>query len=298
MTGDFGRLYMTRSRKITKKYISVSTIVSTFAGMMMAVPFAFALSSPANNASAAQAGQTATAQVTTADFAKYAYAYNQGYDAHVASASTGSLATCSEASVLTPGSGAGGGVVASASTSEAAPMPVKRAAKPVAADHRMASMVNSYNTYTSMIHNSSSVTNTNSNNTVGSNNATTTEVKVEDSKGVMIGVSNDPSATLMATNDSFNKDSYNTKTDTTVVNDSFNKETNLAIDSGNTSTETETVNVTKTETNTVDSNNTMSHEMNMTSEVNKTENTAIDSFNTTTVDTTISPVPVDLEQQV
>lgn len=253
------------------KYISGSTAVSSFLGMMMAVPFAFALgSSPANTtASAAQSGQTSNAQVSTADFAKFAYAYNQGYEARVASASASSTdtTTCSEASVTTGGSGG-----ASADVS-----PVKAAKSGgVAHQNKLASMVNSYNTYTSMVYNSSSISNTNSNNSVGSNNSTATSINVDHAKGVMIGVSNDPQASQVATNDSYNTDSYNTKTNTSIVNDSFNKETNVSVtktdidDSYN----TKNVDVTK------DSNNTMSNEMNVTNNETKT----IDSYNETDVD--------------
>lgn len=275
------------------KYISGSTVASSFLGMMMAVPFAFALgSSPANNTAAAQSGQTSTAQVSTADFAKFAYAYNQGYEARVASASATStdMTTCSEASVTTGGSGGASAEVVPA-----------KAVKSGGGQHqgKLAAMVNSYNSYTSMIYNSSSVTNTNSNNNVGSNNSTSTSIKVGESKGMlMIGVSNDPQATQIATNDSFNKDSYNTKTDTTIVNDSFNKETNVAINSGNTSTETTTVNKTDIDDSyntknidvTKDSNNTMSNEMNVTNNETKT----IDSNNTTTID---ADVDVDISSQ-
>lgn len=274
------------------KYISGSTVASSFLGMMMAVPFAFAFgSSPANNTATAQTGQTSTAQVSTADFAKFAYAYNQGYEARVASASATSTdaTTCSEATVTTGGSGG--------ASAEVVPAKVVKSG---GGQHqgKLASMVNSYNNYTSMIYNSSSVTNTNSNNSVGSNNSTKTDISIKDAKGVMVGVSNDPAATQIATNDSFNKDSYNTKTETTIVNDSFNKETNVAINSGNTSTETTTVNKTDIDDSyntknidvTKDSNNTMSNEMNVTNNETKT----IDSNNTTTID---ADVDVDISSQ-
>lgn len=296
---------MARTLTVEKKHLSLQTVTSTFVGMMMAVPFLFAAGS-LPSASAAQE-QTSTAQVNVADFAKFAYAYDQGYQASAVSTKTtaAGTATCSEASVKTEpavlgevtgatgwtapakawggGAGVGGGGYQAAAHTE-----------PMA---KLASMVNSYNTYSSMVYNTSSVTNTNSNNTVGSNNVTSTDLslKVEDSKGVMVGmnVSNDPMASLVATNDSFNEDSYNTKTETSIVNDSFNKETNMAIDSGNTSTETTNVNKTEDSfnTETEDSNNTTSSstEMNMTSEVNNTETKTIDSYNETDVEIEAAP---------
>lgn len=257
--------------KRSRQYISAPAVVSSFLGMILAVPLAFALSSPANDASAAQSGQTATAEVTTADFAKYAYAFNQGYEARLASASASSTdmdTTCSEASVTSGRSGSG----VSAPSSK-----VTKSGSDASHQNKLASMINSYNTYTSMVYNSSSVTNTNSNNAVGSNNSTMTSVKVEDSKGVLIGVSNDPYASQVATNDSFNKDSYNTSTQTSIVNDSYNSETNTAVNSGNTSTSTKNV--------TENSNNTTSNEVNTTT--NTTQNKTIGSYNETTVDTDV-----------
>lgn len=264
---------MKRSQHIIKKYISGPAAVSSFLGMMFAVPFAFALSSPANNTASAQSGQTSTAQVSTADFAKFAYAFNQGYEARLTSASASSTdkTTCSEASVTAGGSGSAADV--------SSPKVTKAGSGAGHQDKghqdKLASMVNSYNTYTSMVYNSSSVANTNSNNTVGSNNSTSTSVKVDHSKGVVIGVSNDPEATLVATNDSFNKDSYNSSTQTSIVNDSYNTETNTVVDSGN------TTNVTK------NSNNTSSSEVNTTTNTTQNTTTIVDSYNETTVDTDI-----------
>lgn len=217
---------------------------------MLAVPLTFALNAPAREAGA-QADQQSIAQVTQADFAKYAYAFNQGYEAKAVSSTTSSSAsvgTCAvtpgvdgaQAEVTSAGAGAMAGSGAPAvqmagyGRGSAGPAGKQSVAKPQ--QDRLAAMVNSYNSYTSMVYNSSSVTNTNSNNTVGSNNTSTNSVKVEDSKGVFIGMSSNQSAEQKNINDSFNKDSYNTTTETTIVNDSFNKETNVAIDSGNTTT--------------------------------------------------------------
>ncbi len=295
---------MVRSQKVSKKYIPISTVVASFAGMLMAVPLAYAVGSPANIAAAGQ-NQQAVSQVSQADFAKFAYAFNQGYEARTASATTSSTATptCSDASVVVPGVGAaaassdGGGSAQSMTVS--APLGrgsggmgsvyvPKSAPKMSPQDTtRWASMVNSFNSYA--VYNSSTVMNTNSNNTLGSNNSTSTSIAVKDSKNVMVGVSNDPSVSQMNASNSFNKDSYNTKTDTTIVNDSFNKP--VTIDSNNATATTNTTNVAKDSfnktnvTNTTDSNNKTDTTNTMSIDVTKTENKTIDSNNTTTTDT-------------
>lgn len=310
---------MSQVQLSTKKVISAPIVASTVIGMMMGVPFAVGINALSNRAGAVES-QQATAQVTTADFAKFAYAFNQGYESRAvtASATTSAPGVCADASVTT-----GAGSASAASTGETSSAQVTTASAPVSkmgmgamhapakveglARARWEAMANSYNTYTSMVYNSSSVTNTNSNNTLGSNNMTMTSVDVKDSKNVMVGVSNDPKVTQLNTNDSFNKDSYNTttktETNTSIVNDSFNKETNIAIDSGN--TKTETTNVTKTDVNgsfntenkvidsgntvnkTEDSNNTTSSTNTTDVNMTNTENKTIDSNNTTNTETNI-----------
>jgi len=297
---------MVRSQKITKKYVSLSTMVASFAGMLMAVPLAYAIGSPANIAVAGQ--NQPSSLVSQSDFAKYAYAFNQGYEARTASATSSSSTpgVCTDASAAVPESsgavtetmsqGATGGGAETTSTPRtswgmsmgmgmgAAHAPMAKPDK-TGEDHaRWAAMVNSCNSYA--VYNSSSVVNTNSNNTVGSNNATHTSIDVADSKHVMIGVSNDPVATQMNTNDSFNKDSYNntTTTNTAVITDSFNKP--VAIDSGNTSTVTNTTNHTDDSYNTVDTTANSNNTSTTTSTSNETTNTAVDSNNTTTTTNT------------
>lgn len=303
---------MSSTLTIEKKYISMQTALSTFVGMMMAVPFVFAAGA-LPSASAAQ-DQSSSAQVSVADLAKFATAYNASASSTKVAAD--GTATCSEASVSTgpavlgdseaAGGGGGGGWGAGGGTaakpwSGGGKVAGAASVKPL---DKIASMVNSHNTYTSMIYNSSSVTNTNSNNTVGSNNTTSTDLslKVEDSKGLMVGmgVSNDPKASLVATNDSFNEDSYNTKTETEIVNDSFNKETNLTVtktedsynikneteDSFNSKVETEDSFNSKVENETEDSYNT------------KTETEIEDSNNTTTNETTIEVEDVEVDIEV
>lgn len=71
---------------------------------------------------------------------------------------------------------------------------------------------NSYNNYRT--YNSSSVHNVNSNNVIGSHNRTETNVRVENSEDVRIGVENNTSTTNNMANDSFNRDSYNTRNET------------------------------------------------------------------------------------
>lgn len=274
------------SRSHTQKnMVHVSTVfLSSFAGMILAVPLAFAIGNPANTAEAQNAGSSAVS--SQEDLAKFAYAFNQGYEAKAASMVTGA-GTCTEASVSTPGEGSAsavsavshhgsGAVATSASTMHSGKGSWKHPAKHHSpSEHKKwESIVNSYNTYKSTVHNTNTtnVTNTNSNNTIGSHNTTSTEVKVDDSKGVIIGVSNESTATQNAANESFNHDSYNNTTNnttnTTTISDSFNKETNTAINSGN------TMNKVTNETKVIDSYNT---ENNTTT--NTTNTTINESFN-------------------
>lgn len=270
---------MSHSQTFVKKYISLPTVVSSFIGMMVAVPLVFALNSSASGANAYQSTQSqSTAQVMQDEFAKFAYAYNQGYEARTVSASSTTPGSCAEATVSAASSDAGGsGAVGASSKSGGHGVPSH------AASARYASMINSYNSYSSAVYNSSSVTNTNSNNTVGSHNVTKTEVDIEDAKGVMVAIDNSQNQSQVVANDSFNKDSYNTKTETTTINDSFNKETNVAINSGNTS---ETNNVTKVE----DSYNTSTNTTTNQTTVTTTENKTIDSYNNeTNIDVDLQP---------
>lgn len=297
-----------------KKLLSAPTIISTFVGMVMAVPMTIGISSLVNNAGAVP-GDQASSQVSTADFAKFAYAYNQGYQASATSTS-GGAAACVD--VTNPGSGAGAASAAALSSPSQAgaeasvslgggsgsggmwSAPVKSvAAKPsyVAPksssshmDEMVAKMVNSYNSYTSMVYNSSSVAYTNSNNVVGSNNSNSTKVEIEDSHNVALGVETHQSAMQNLASESFNEDSYNTETNTLINNDSFNKESNVAINSGNTVTENTAVNHvedaynsetdvdmdTETNTNTTTTTNTDNSVVNNTENSHNTSSIAVE----------------------
>lgn len=253
---------MSKSYARTKKKF-ISTAVGSFIGIMAAIPVAMGIYNPGIIAGATQeqnADSSAKVSGIPADFAQFAYAYSQGYAAKATSTATGSSATagsaCAESTVSTGDSGQ----VLGDSTS-----------KPQA---DLGGVINSYNEYKSFVYNSSTsmITNTNSNNTVGSNNTTKTDIEVKDSEKLSIDVDNKTDATNIATDNSFNNESYNTKTETenvavTKVEDSYNTKTeNVAVNkvdgSYNTATKTETtsVDVDKTETNEAtfnsDSNNT------------------------------------------
>ncbi len=215
----------------SKKLISVPVLFSSFIGMIVAASLAFGLQA-SMNASALQQSNSAE------DFAKFAYAFNQGYEARATSASSSDgQVSCS--SVTAPTSDQAG---ATQTNTAVAPVGGKGAGvAAVKASARTAAMINSFNSYTSMVNNSSSVTSINSNNTVGSNNTTKTDVSIKHSKGVVVGISNEQTGTQVNAEDSFNKDSYNTKNETTIVNDSFNKD----VDVTNTTTTTTDVDVNK-----------------------------------------------------
>lgn len=206
---------------------------------------------------------------STEDFAKFAYAFNQGYEARATSASSSDgQVSCS--SVTAPTSDQAG---ATQTNTAVAPVGGKGAGvAAVKAPARTAAMINSFNSYTSMVNNSSSVTSINSNNTVGSNNTNKTDVSIKHSKGVVVGISNEQTGTQMNAEDSFNKDSYNTKNETSIVNDSFNKD----VDVTNTTTTTTDVDVNKevNVTNTQETTNTDNSNSN-----NNSNNTTTDNSN-------------------
>lgn len=285
----------------SKKFLSMPTVVSSFVGIMLAVPLAFAISGPMQASAADQTGQAVTAQANVDDFALFAQAFNQGYDAKVANATStgGGGATCAEATATVAGGQGSGQLAGVASTSQSnvyrAPavggkgggvMPGKTSNKvSEKMSERTKAMVQSFYNYTSMTNNSSTVnnthttTNTNSNNTVGSNNSTKTELNVDANKtrgDVVVGVTNESTSVQENINESFNKDSYNTKTDTTIINDSFKK------DSENTTTVTTDIDVNKEtyvdksrETNVdihKETNVEVNRETNVTRDSNNTEN--------------------------
>ena len=301
---------MSQPKVLTSRMLSGPTIVSTFIGMVMAVPLTIGISSLANNAGALP-NEQAVAESTTADFAKFAYAFNQGYQASAVSTTSGAVAC-----VDVPSQGAGAGAVSAAAVSMPAGAQSEATVtygrgsggtawstpvKPVI--HRAdkhgsdlaAHMVNSYNSYTSMVHNSSSVSYTNSNNVVGSNNSNSTKIEVEDAHNVAIGVDNTQSAVQMQANESFNHDSYNTETNTLINNDSFNEETNVAINSGNTVTENTAINHVEESYNTeTDVDMEMETETNTTT-TNTTVNNTENSHNTNSIEVEDVKLEVELE---
>ncbi len=214
---------MSKSYARTKKKF-YSTAIGSFIGIMAAIPVAMGLYNPGALVGATQDQKaTSTAEVSgvPADFMQYAYAYSQGYAAKASSSATNSSATagsaCAESTIST-----GEGQVLGDSTSK--PTPVKQQAD-------FGEVIHSYNEFKSFVYNSSTSTinNTNSNNTVGSNNTTKTDIEIEDSKGVLLGVTNTTTGTNISSDDSFNKDSYNTETENVAINESFNIDKTLAI---------------------------------------------------------------------
>ena len=249
----------------TKKLISAPTVVSSFVGIMLAVPLAFALRAPMSASAVQPASQTVTAQSNVEEFARYAHAFNQGYEASLASASASSSSGdgVSCAVVETPTATQVSADKGSASTQQGnyyvAPSVGGRGGGGSAKmSSRVAAMTSSYYNYTSMVNNSSTVNNnnTNSNNTVGSNNSTKTSLNLDanHTRGdIKIGISNESNSVQQNANESFNKDSYNTTTETSIINDSFKKDSEntttintdvevnkeVAVGSYNTKTETE-----------------------------------------------------------
>lgn len=293
-------MFMSRYKNQTTKKDYIKTAMASFIGVIAAVPMVMAVGSPNNAVNALQGqGASSSAQVSgaPADFAKFVYAYNQGSQATLAAATTtaSSSVGCTEATATADKSG----VVASARTgavqgaSTWKPVGGSGAGGAVAPKHAE-DMVKAYYSYYSVFNSSSStVTNTNSNNTVGSNNSTETKIEVEDAKGVMIGVSNDPVATNVSNSESFNKDSYNPET--SVINDSFNKEMNVAIDSGNTTTENTAVTKVEDSYNTETKTETETNTTEI--DVVKTETDIEDSYNNqeTSVELEVELEDVEIE---
>ncbi len=275
-----------------EKKTLISTAAASFVGILAAVPLVASMYSPNNGVSALEGQTSATSSQSTgaqADYAKFVYAYNQGYLASAESGDAKSTVSLGGGSCTEPdmeqaaagGMGAGGGAVSTVSMMGAPSMRQVGGRGNVTPPAETASAWHAYYSYMSQVYNSSSsiVNHTNSHNTVGSNNSTSTEISVEDAKNVDIGVNNETTTTNTSIDDSFNEDSYNTttETNTTIVNDSFNHEVTNTDNSVN--TEDSFNNETSTEIN--DSNNTTTTET--TTETNIDVEVGIeDSFNTTT----------------
>ena len=268
---------MTHPKSSTgQKYISVPVLLSTFIGVLAALPMALTMNS-AINVGAAPVDKAAV-QSDAEAFARYAHAFNQGYDASLSSSSSMAGSQPSSCSESTASVGGGSEAMPSGTTAHAA-TPMRSVSghgrtSAAAASHdvsdRTAHMVNSYNSYVSTVNNSSTATSTNvnSNNTVGSHNMTRTDVSVEDSLGVVVGVENESTATQNNTSESFNEDSFNTSTETTTVSDSFNTDVTNTTDIDTTVTTTENSNNTQTNTLNNNSNNTTTTEVDTHVDVN------------------------------
>ncbi len=227
---------------------------ASFIGMMAAVPVSLALFSNAPQAQAMQQPQTDS-------YAQYAKAYTDGYLSSMDGQEVGS---CAEPQGSTASMKSSSAPVATAASYHAkkSPMHKKSHKKPMTKMQWQKNISNSYNHYISVTNNKTEVKtkNINSNNTIGSNNTTTSSVSVSDSNGAVVSnntatngsnfshtdVDNMASNNTVTVKDSFNKtdshdkkivvkDSGNTTTttttnNTTVINDSFNKKTNVDVD--------------------------------------------------------------------
>lgn len=301
---------------ISKKLISAPTVVSSFVGIMLAVPLAFALRAPMSASAVQPASQVVTSQANVEEFARYAHAFNQGYEASLAStsasSSSGDGVSC--AVVETPTATQVSAGKGSASTQQGnyyvAPSVGGRGGGGSAKmSSRVAAMTSSYYNYTSMVNNSSTVNNnnTNSNNTVGSNNSTKTSLNLDanHTRGdIKIGISNESNSVQQNANESFNKDSYNTTTETSIINDSFKKDSentttistdidvskNLAVGSYNTKTEVENETEISTD-NSVDNSNSGNGSGNGSGNV---DNSQVDNSTTTTTTTDVD-IDADVE---
>ena len=229
----------------------VATAVASFVGIMAAVPIGFALFNPDVNRVGATTDQPATSITADAAYAQYAHAYTQGYLASVHGG--GATASVDDNSCREAASSAqvgGQGATATSTThSTTAHATVNggygqhngggqgsvdwnddddngnHVMTPREWREHVSKSYNSYSTTHNSSHSEVNNSYTNSNNVVGSHNSTETNVEVKDSKNVDITTENETSGSNVAVSDSFNKDSYNTETNTTVVNDSFNETT-------------------------------------------------------------------------
>lgn len=234
----------------------VATAVASFVGIMAAIPVSLALFSTDGQAGALEQPVVTTAQVADASFAQYTHAYTQGYLANAltgeSKATVGTVCYDDTSAVEVGADGA----VAAYSSKKAVGGFGSAPARPVGGSGgglNEDSVRKSYNSYWSYVYNSAvtEINNTNSNNTVGSNNSTSTSIRVDDLEDGIISVDNKNTTINTSIDDSFNKDSYNTETNTVVNNDSFNETTTVIKDSGNETTVIkDSGNETNTEVNT------------------------------------------------
>lgn len=230
---------------------TILSAISSFVGMMAAIPVALAIFSGGQPANAMQ-----TQSTQDDSYAKYAKAYTDGYMASTASVTQ--PVSCEEPQQSETSESAAPKATATSYTAKKMP----------AMHHKMMShkewtkiVKNSYNKYVTNTYNKTKVytKNINSNNTIGSNNTSNSSVVVKDSNGAVVSnnvatdgknysntdVDNVASNNTVTVNDSFNQDSHdktvtvqdsgNTTKNTTIVNDSFNKKTDVDVNvnSGN-----------------------------------------------------------------
>jgi hypothetical protein len=212
----------------------VASAAMSFMGMLAAVPVVMML--VASNAPASAAPNT------TSDYDKFAYAYTQGYLANAGDVTTENMDACglpvggmgsvgdmhgSGAAAITDGAVAVSGSFVPGKGN------VGGSGHAVLPEELMQEIHESYNTY--------HYNYVNSNNSIGSNNSTSTSVAVSDSENVHIDTENTTDISNDVENnsaiDSFNEEVTNTTNTSIAVDDSFN-EVDID-DSGNTVTETE-----------------------------------------------------------
>lgn len=220
----------------------ILTAAASFVGMLAALPVAFLV------VSAAQPASAMPNQATDASYKQYLQGYTQGYLANVKQDNSSTINAPNCADNTSSSASTGSGAVAETASVSYQPMTQKAWSQ---------NITNSYNTYTSSTHttnkittviNKKHVTNINSNNTIGSNNTTVSQVTVKDSAGAVVtnsttgngnvvtgtNVNNVNSNNTTNTSvdvdvnvkDSFNTDSHDKTTNVTnnthVINDSFN----------------------------------------------------------------------------
>jgi hypothetical protein len=220
----------------------IITAAASFVGMLAALPVAFLV------VSAAQPASAMPNQATDASYKQYLQGYTQGYLATVKQDNSSTINAPNCAENTSSSASTGSGTVAETANVSYQPMTQKAWSQNV---------TNSYNTYTSSTHttnkittviNKKHVTNINSNNTIGSNNTTVSQVTVKDSAGAVVTSSatgngnvvtgtnvnnvnsnNTTNTTVdvdVKVEDSFNTDSHdkttNVTNNTNVINDSFN----------------------------------------------------------------------------
>jgi len=187
--------------------------ISSFVGILAAVPLSLAFFSLMQPAQAQAQNQTSS---NKDNYALYAEAYSKGYLASAdAAQSTRTVTTTNTSSCADTSS-------TNDSTSEANSTPpavsTKASSKHLSESEWAATITNSYNTYATTTVNNTD--NSNSNNTVNSNNTPTNNVSVKDSNGTVVNAANvvggdNKTKTKVLTNNSNND---------TTINDSFNKD--------------------------------------------------------------------------